>query len=205
MKLTFVIMDCYDESTFERCMQSVALQTMEDYEVIVVGMRDVQEITAGGITAKYMTCLDDIQDMLETAMDMAQGEFVCFVDSVHCYSPFFAEKMTEICGEDAAMACCGYVGIQRDTLLSQVGVPLMMYHPETMTSREYLEKCTDGDVVSVEMHNYFENKIFRRSLLEECRPLAGEETIDTGIVQGLLPHCEKVAVTAEPLLFVCIE
>ena len=205
MKVTFVVMDCYDESTFERCMQSIALQTMEDYEVIVVGMRDVQEITAGGITAKYMTCLDDIQDMLETAMDMASGEFVCFIDSVHCFSPFFAEKMTDMCGEDAQMGCCGYVGIQRDTLLSQVGVPLMMYHPEMLTGEEYLAKCTDGDVVSVEMHNYFENKIFRRSLLESHRPLAGEETIDIGIVQGLLPDCKKVAVTAEPLLFVCIE
>ena len=205
MKLTFVVMDCYDGSTFERCMQSISLQTMEDYEVIVVGMRDVQEITAGGITAKYMTCLDDIQDMLETAMDMARGEFVCFIDSVHCYSPFFADKMTDMCGEDTQMACCGYVGIQRDTLLSQVGVPLMMYHPETLSAGEYLEKCTDGDVVSVEMHNYFENKLYRRSLLESCRPLAGEETIDIGIVQGLLPKCEKVAVTAEPLLFVCIE
>ena len=40
-------MDCYDEPTFERCMQSVALQTVEDYEVMVVGMRDMQEITAG--------------------------------------------------------------------------------------------------------------------------------------------------------------
>ena len=37
MKITFVIMDCYDESTFERCMQSVSLQSLEDYEVIVVG------------------------------------------------------------------------------------------------------------------------------------------------------------------------
>ena len=51
MKITFVIMDCYDESTFERCMQSVSLQSLEDYEVIVVGGREIKEITAGGITA----------------------------------------------------------------------------------------------------------------------------------------------------------
>jgi len=49
MKVTFVIMDCYDESTFERCMQSIALQTMKSYEIIVVGMRDMQEITAGAL------------------------------------------------------------------------------------------------------------------------------------------------------------
>ena len=103
------------------------------------------------------------------------------------------------------MACCGYVGIQRDTLLSQVGVPLMMYHPETVTAPEYLERCTDGDTVSMEMHNYFENKLYRRSLLEKHRPLADESTIDTGIVQGLLGDCGNVAVTAEPLIFVCIE
>ena len=205
MKLTFVIMDCYDESTFERCMQSVALQTVEDYEVIVVGMSDLQEITAGGVTAKYITCPDDISGMLETALDNAQGDFVCFIDSVHCFSPFFAEKMTDMCGEDADMACCGYVGIQRETLLSQVGVPLMMYRPETVNSEEYMAKLTDGDVVSVEMHNYFENKLYRRSMLEKCRPLATDDTIETGIVQKLAKNCEKVAVTDEPLIFVCIE
>ncbi|MBE6866898.1 MAG: glycosyltransferase family 2 protein [Ruminococcaceae bacterium] len=205
MNVTFVIMDCYDESTFERCMQSVALQTMEDYEIIVVGMRDMQEITVGGITAKYYTCLDDISDMLETALDWAQGDFVCFIDSVHCFSPFFAEKMTDMCGEDADMAGCGYVGIQRETLLSQVGVPLMMYHPQTLTADEYMGKLTDGDVVSVEMHNYFENKLYRRTMLEKCRPLASEDTIETGIVQKLTKSCRKVTITDEPLLFVCIE
>ena len=205
MKITFVIMDCGDESTFERCMQSVALQTVEDYEVMVVGMRDMQEITAGGITAKYYTCLEDISDMLETALDNAHGDFVCFLDSVHCFSPFFGEKMTEMCADDADMAGCGYVGIQRETLLSQVGVPLMMYRPETLTSQEYMAKQTEGDVVSVEMHNYFENKLYRRSMLEKCRPLASDDTIETGIVQKLAKNCHNVAITDEPLIFVCIE
>ena len=205
MKVTFVIMDCYDESTFERCMQSVALQTVENYEVIVVGQRDMQEITAGGITAKYRTCLDDISEMLETALDNATGDFVCFIDSVHCFSPFFGEKMTDMCAEDADMAGCGYVGIQRETLLSQVGVPLMMYQPQTLTSQEYLEKLTDGDVVSVEMHNYFENKLYRRSMLEKSRPLASDDTTETGIVRKLAENCRNVAITDEPLLFVCIE
>ena len=205
MKISFVVMDCYDESTFERCMQSVSLQTVEDYEVLVVGMRDMQEISAGGITAKYISCLDDIQDMLERALDSATGEYVCFLDSVHCYSPFFGEKMSVMCDEGADMASCGYVGIQRNTLLSQVGVPLMMYHPENVTAAEFMTRCSEGDTVSVEMSNYFENKLYRRSLLEKHRPLAGEDTMDTGIVQGLLGDCGNVAVTAEPLIFVCIE
>ena len=66
MKMTFVILDCYDESTFERCMQSVGLQSMDDYEVLVVGARQTSEITAGDITAKYINCEDDICAMLET-------------------------------------------------------------------------------------------------------------------------------------------
>ena len=205
MKLTFVVIDCYDESTFERCMQSISLQAMADYEVIVVGIRDISEITADGITARYIACPDDVQAMLENAMDAAQGEFICFVDSVHCYSPFFAEKMTDMLAMGADMANCGYVGIQRDTWLSQVGVPLMMYHPDTVSAAEYMKKCTDGDVVSVKMHNYFENKLYRRSLLENSRPLADESTIETGIVQHLRAKCGNVAVTSEPLLFVCIE
>ena len=81
----------------------------------------------------------------------------------------------------------------------------MMYRPETLPAAEYAKKLTGGDVVSVEMHNYFENKLFRRSLLEKCRPLATDETIGTGIVYKLVHNCEKVAVTDEPLLFVCIE
>ncbi len=204
MKLTFVVMDCGNEATFERCIQSISLQSMADYEVLVVGAQDLAEISAEGIRAKYITCPEDIQYMLEAAMDAAQGEYVCFIDSVHCYSPFFAEKMTAMCDEGADMACCGYVGIQRDTLLSQVGVPLMMYHPETITGAEYMERCKDSDTVSVGMYNYFENKLYRYSLLEKHRPLADESTIGTGIVQKLRTECEKVAVTAEPLLFVCI-
>ena len=204
MKITFIIMDCYDESTFERCMQSVSLQSVQDYEVLVVGARQTDNITAGGITARYITCEDDICAMLEAALDNASSEFVCFIDSIHCYSPFFGEKMSEMCA-DADMAGCGYVGIQQNTLLSQVGVPLMMYRPETLPAVEYAEKLTDGDVVSVEMHNYFENKLFRRSLLEKCRPLAESEEMAGIIVKNLVHNSKNVAVTDEPLLFVCIE
>jgi hypothetical protein len=92
MKITFVIMDCYDESTFERCMQSISLQNVQDYQVLVTGQRDIEEISCEGITAKYLTCPDDISVMLETALDNANGEYVCFIDSIHCFSPFFAEK-----------------------------------------------------------------------------------------------------------------
>ena len=205
MKLSFVIMDCYDEFTFDRCVQSITLQTETDYEILVVGQRDVTQIISEGITLPYYTCLDDVSDMLETALDYATGDFVCFIDSVHCYSPFFAEKMSALCTAGTDMACCGYVGIQRNTLLSQVGVPLMMYHPENLSPAEYLEKCTTGDTVSVEMNNYFENKLYRRTMLQACRPLATDETMDIGIVQHLLKTCGNVALTQEPLLFVCIE
>lgn len=204
MKITFIIMDCYDESTFERCMQSVSLQSIQDYDVLVVGARQTDSITAGDITARYITCEDDICAMLETALDNAGGEFVCFIDSIHCYSPFFGEKMSEMC-TDADMAGCGYVGIQQNTLLSQVGVPLMMYRPETMPAAEYAKKLAGGDVVSVEMHNYFENKLFRRSLMEKCRPLAETEEDAAFIVKKLVNNSENVAFTDEPLLFVCIE
>lgn len=205
MKITFVILDCYDESTFERCMQSISLQTVESYEVLVAGLRETDEITAGGITAKYLTCPDDISVMLETALDNAQGEFVCFIDSVHCYSPFFGEKMVDMCADNADIAGCGYVGVQRETLLSQVGVPLMLYNPQTLTADEYMEKLTGGDVVGIEMHNYFENKLYRRSVLEKCRPLAENESMAGKIVRKLAKNSEKVAITDEPLLFVCIE
>ena len=205
MKISFVIMDCYDESTFERCMQSISLQSHTDFEVIVVGERDLTQITAEDVSAKYLKCSDDISNMLEKALDVASGDFVCFIDSVHCYSPFFAEKMADMCGEDIDMACCGYIGVQRNTLLSQVGVPLMMYRPETMTKEQYAEKLTTGDAVSVGMHNYFENKLYRRSMLEKSRPLVTEDCPETDIVKKLVGACEKVAVTDEPLLFVCIE
>ena len=204
MKITFVIMDCYDESTFERCMQSISLQNVQDYEVLVTGQREIIEISCEGITAKYLTCPDDISVMLEAALDNANGEYVCFIDSVHCYSPFFSEKMTDMC-EDADMAGCGYVGIQRNTLLSQVGVPLMMYRPETVSAAEYMSKLAEGDVVSVQMHNYFENKLYRRSLLEKCIPLAENEEMAGDIVKKLTQNCKNVAFTDEPLLFVCIE
>ena len=205
MKITFVIMDCYDESTFERCMQSISLQNIQDYEVLVTGQIDINNISAEGINAKYLTCPDDISVMLETALDNASGEYVCFIDSVHCFSPFFAEKMTEMCGDYADMASCGYVGIQRSTLLSQVGVPLMMYRPQTVSAQEYMEKLTDGDVVSVQMHNYFENKLYRRSILEKCRPLAENEEMAGDIVKKLAQNCKNVAFTDEPLLFICME
>ena len=205
MKVTFVVMDCYDESTFERCMQSIALQSMQDYEVLAVGMRDAQQITAHGITARYLPCLDNVQDMLETALDAAQGEHVCFIDSVHCFSPFFAEKMTEMCADGADMAGCGWTGVQWDTPLEQVGVPLMLYRPQTVTAEEFMQMLTAADTDSMEKHNFFENKLYRRSLLEKCRALATDDTVETGIVQKLAQNCEKVAVTDEPLLFVCIE
>ncbi len=205
MKVSFIIMDCYDESTFERCMQSVSLQSHEDWEVIVVGQRDLTEISAEGVNARYITCPDDISTMLEKALDSASGDFVCFIDSVHCYSPFFAEKMVGMCEEDIDMACCGYIGVQQNTLLSQVGVPLMMYRPDTMTKEQYTEKLTGDDAVSVGMHNYFENKLYRRNLLEKSRPLVTEDYPETDIVKKLVDACEKVAVTDEPLLFVCIE
>jgi len=42
-------------------------------------------------------------------------------------------------------------------------------------------------------------------VIENCRPLASEDTIDAGIVQKIVKNCHNVSITDEPLLFICIE
>ena len=110
-----------------------------------------------------------------------------------------------MCADGADMAGCGWTGVLWDTPLEQVGVPLMLYRPQTVTAEEFMQMLTAADTDSMEKHNFFENKLYRRSLLEKCRPLAETEEAAAAIVKKLAHNSENVAFTDEPLLFVCIE
>ena len=117
MKITFIIKS-EKESRIElaRCFESIERQTLDDVEIIAVG-----------ICSNFISCADSVGEAVENST----GEYICIVPGNVCLSPWFCEKMIAMCEEHGTSAAvCGYMETEKNTPLDSIGVPLMLYRSE---------------------------------------------------------------------------
>lgn len=129
MKISFIV-DYKNESRNElaRCLDSIDKQTEKDIETIVVGF-----------DSDFMVCADDVF----RAKGMALGEYVCVLPASACLSPLYGEKMLAMCkefGTDSAV--CGWQETEKNTKLSQIPAPLMLYRAEKLSAEQFAQQDT---------------------------------------------------------------
>ena len=129
-----VIVPIYNAEIFlSDCIKSILSQTIKDFEVILVD--DGSTDGSGSICEQYCRKDDRIRYILQenagvsvarnTALDVAKGEYVVFIDSDDVVAPDFLQRLLNLAA-NGDFAICGYTRDQ-----SEVG--------KAETSREYYD------------------------------------------------------------------
>lgn len=117
-KLVTVIVPVYKvEAYLERCVDSILQQDYRDLEIILVD--DGSPDASGEICDRYAKRDERVKVIHKangglgparnSALDLAKGEYVFFVDSDDYITDGIIKKLYEVCQrEDADIACCGY-------------------------------------------------------------------------------------------------
>ena len=113
-----VIIPVYNvEKYLGKCLSSLVEQTFRDFEIIAVndGSTDhsLEILRRFEENYDFITVIDQenkgISLSRNRGMDIARGEYLCFVDSDDFVAPCYLQRLYELCQENKAdIACCSY-------------------------------------------------------------------------------------------------
>lgn len=206
-----VIIPVYNTAKYlERCVKSIMRQSFTDLEIILIN--DGSTDNSGDICNRLRQQDSRIKVLHQENMglsrarnagiDAAVGEYYLFVDSDDCVSPFYVEKLLNMCLENnTKISLCGYCLNDETTEPEGVPAPLMLYPTEIIDKRNYfLRIYTDKEILYVIACN----KIYHKSLFKDLRYAVGKRNEDEGIIHHIIDRCETIAVCYEPLYFYTI-
>lgn len=207
MKISIIVPVYNTAKYLPRCVDSLINQSYGDIEIILVNdgsqdaCRDIcRRLCQKDSRIKYIFRENGgISAARNTGIDAAVGEYLCFVDSDDCVSPFYIEKLLKMCTENGTkIARCGYVINDEDTLPENVPVPLVYHETEVIDQRDYfLRIYTPKEIIYITPWN----KIYHKSLFENLRYREGMINEDDGIIHRIIDRCEKIALCYVPLYF----
>ncbi len=183
MKLSVIIPAYNAEDTLEKCLDSVFAQTVRDMEVIVIndGSTDHTEKILKRFPVRSMTVENGGQGRARNiGMEMAEGDYLGFVDSDDWIDPQMYEKLIQKAEESKAdVVICDW----------------LTHYPDGKTQEERLwrDDCLMSSV------GFASNKIFRRELLAEIRFPEGLWYEDTDFTAHVLHRARKVVHLPEML------
>ncbi len=144
--LLSVIIPCYNcESTIEKCINSILEQTIMDFEIIAVndGSKDSTFSVLKNMSErdKRIIVIDKENSgpssARNTGLDIAQGEYIGFVDSDDYIDKTMYEKLINVCkSDDADMAICGYINDYGNGTFKKVNHNLL---PKYSTNKEVVD------------------------------------------------------------------
>lgn len=210
MKISIVV-PVYNTALYlDRCIESLVNQSYKDIEIILVndGSTDnSRQICAAWAEKdsriKYISQENGgLSAARNTGIESSTGEWLCFVDSDDCVSPFYAENLLKMATENnVKIAVCGYRLTDESTPVEMIGVPLALHHTELLDPQQYFERLyTDKEIVYVAAWN----KIYHHSIFCSLRFEDGKLHEDEGIIHRTIGQCEKIAVNYEPLYFYAV-
>ena len=203
-KLSIIVPVYNVEKYLRQCLDSLANQTVEDYEIIVVndGSPDgsqaiIDEFAAGcpHLVRAFYKENGGLSDARNYGLDRAEGEYIAFVDSDDYVTADMYRAMLECAAQkDADVVTCMFMSVLNDGRYDyrQPSVPMeagcsIAQRPEQLLLVKSLA-C---------------NKIFRRSLFERSgiRFPVGQYFEDSAVVYNLLAYANRVEYLPTPYYF----
>ena len=204
MKLSVIIPVYRVEATLDRCVESVATQDFEDFELILVDdespdncpqmcddwaakdnrIRVIHKVNGG------------LSDARNAGIETAQGDYLTFIDSddyiaVHTLAPLI-ETLTKRPDIDILeYPVFVFYGSPRQHMLD---------FPTEVTYTDMEEYWYQGCAYQ---HTYACNKIYRRALFEDVRYPTGVLFEDAHTLPKLLKKAQVVATTNQGLYYYC--
>lgn len=160
-----VIIPIYNtESYLEKCLESIRNQTYANIEVIMVddGSTDSSKIIANVFVEKdsrfhlFSQRNAGVSAARNYGLDLAQGEYILFVDSDDWLEPQMVERLVYNMNEyNTGISCCQY-----DRGRCFTGEKTEIWNKEIMLQNFLIHKQINGSLV---------NKLFRKELIKNNR------------------------------------
>lgn len=195
--LISVIVPVYNvEKYIRQCVDSILMQTYENLEIILVD--DESPDNCPQICEEYAKTDSRVRvihkkngglsDARNAALDIAQGEFVGFVDSDDWIeSDMFEYLMNGLVNYQADISCCEVINVYK----------YRMQYKNIKNDIVYSSKETLQQMFSDQMENYACNKLYKKELWDNIRYPVGKNFEDILTIYKIVEKAEKIAVLKE--------
>lgn len=202
MKLSIIVPVSKVEPYIRRCVDSILAQTFTDFELILVD--DGSPDNCPAICDEYAVKDHRVKvihkkngglsDARNAGLDIAQGEYIGFVDSDDWILPDMYRTLTEkIEAHDADICAIGFCELDRNgevLVTNAVREPLLVLNREDFIGQFFPD------------NKYFMavcvwNKIYKRDLFQTIRFPRGVIYEDTFVQLPILDLCQRVAVIGD--------
>lgn len=206
MKISVIVPVYNTEKYLSRCIDSILAQSFADFQLILAdngstdnSVRICQEYRQKDGRVSVISASGRAGGARNAGLDIARGEYISFVDSDDCISPFYLENLLSLCEKNGKkLSVCGYALNDGLTPPAQVGVPLMAYPDEIVPQRDYfLRLYTKMEIMYVVVWG----KLYHRSLFDNLRFAEDKICEDEGIIHYIVDKIDSAAVCAQPLYF----
>lgn len=191
--LLSVIVPVYKvEAYLDRCIHSITEQTYRNLEVILVD--DGSPDGSGAICDAWAAADSRIRVVHKqnggggaarnTALDLAQGELIAFVDSDDYIAPEMFAYLYDLLQQGADIAECGYV----ETVDDHAAFPKNAGAPRTYTREEAMAEHIQDRF----FRQLIWNKLYRREMVEGVRFPVGTKIDDEFFTYRVLGNARKL-------------
>ena len=208
MEKISIIVPVYNTSKYlNRCIDSLVNQTYKNIEILLVddGSTDNSRQMCSKWAEKdsRIVCLHKENGGQASArnmgLDHATGDYIAFVDSDDCVSPFYAEKLLNACiDNNVKISFCGYALTDETSLPENMQPSDEQYPVEIISDYAYFERIyTHQEIAYVVVWN----KLYHHSIFENLRFTEAHIYEDEGIIHQIIDKCDRIAVSYQPLYF----
>lgn len=204
MEKISIIVPVYNvENYLNECLDSIIDQTYKNIEIILID--DGSKDSSGKICDEYIKKDKRIKvvhkengglsSARNAGLDIASGEYITFIDSDDCVSPYFIEKLYNSCIENKCdIAECDYLNFDKE--------PLVEHHPIEIEVISKKEKLLRGYKKDFGRTVVVWNKIYKKYLFNSLRFPIGKTNEDAYLTYKVLYYCKtNIAITNEALYY----
>lgn len=200
-----VILPVYNVERFlYKCLSSLVEQTFTDYEIIVVndGSLDGSLAILRDFESRYnfFIVIDQKNQGMSRARNaglaVAQGEYVCFIDSDDYVAPQFLEHLYRACEENQAdIACCYYY-------YHYVQFDILQKYPFRCHGVFSREEAMKKLLCDMQIQSLVWNKLYKRTLFTEHNITFPSMCFeDMATAHKIFAHANRVVVLDEALYY----
>ena len=207
MKVSIIVPIYNTAPWLDRCIDSLVNQTYKDIEIILIndGSTDNSRQVCRHWRNNDSRIIYINQDnsglsaARNAGLDSCRGEYICFVDSDDCVSPFFVEKLLSMCLENGAeIGVCGYELTEENTPVELMPSSMAHFETELLTPHTFFERIyTDKEIFYVIACN----KIYSSDIFDGLRFEHGKLNEDEAMIHHTISQCNKIAINYQPLYY----
>ncbi len=193
------------ENLLARCVDSILNQTFQDFELILVddGSPDGSGIICDSYarTESRIRVIHKENGGLSSArnagIEIARGEYLCFVDSDDLIHPQMLELLRNALLEHAAdIASTRYISFSTETVPFESTGNI---HSSLLLRQDFIDNLYPENFERIGISAW--GKLYRRELFDKLRYPEGKIYEDLHIYLSLLQQCQRIAVLDQPLYY----